>query len=504
MKPINKNNESCTPTSSNCISWQGPSIDFLELCNNASLTEVVYEIAMKMSDIIDVLDVDNYDITCLETGKCGPEEFSDIVNTLTSKLCELYKRDQPVEFDITTATVKLDKDSCFVAEYGQKKDGEYVTEIPVTYLSKMIANSVCLLNKNVEYTQADISNIEKELKEVSSKFNKLQNEKLDKKEVDRNCITQSGDVYDAVNSISELLCKYTQTLSSPEALENSFTSQCSDLDIKTLFGSPTEKLSDVPGFTINPKSLSDVIKNIWIVTCDMRNAIENLTKYAKDILVGVCSKYSCDGFITVTINFDKKDFIVYNDSVITITQGNISQEEVVTSEEMNNSNGKIVKQISLNGAMKYTSGITTMFTAKYVDNSSGIDKNGEASCSSVAKPVLSGMFISETQTGFEINFSVNEPSNIVIFKNGKKIVEGDYGIDDYTVPDNQIKPGTKYTYAIGTSDDSLCFSETVVSKNVECPFITFTDLQWNNTSNANNVTSDVQAQWNQEFKQKNY
>lgn len=89
MKPLNINKSSCTEISSNCVIWNGPDISCIGLCKGDTVTEVVYELSTKLCEIIGKLDVDNYDLECLNITTCPPETFEDLLQTLIEKICEI-------------------------------------------------------------------------------------------------------------------------------------------------------------------------------------------------------------------------------------------------------------------------------------------------------------------------------------------------------------------------------------------------------------------------------
>jgi hypothetical protein len=48
MKPLNLDNKPCSPISSNCVIWQGPDIECINICNDDSVSDVVSELATEL------------------------------------------------------------------------------------------------------------------------------------------------------------------------------------------------------------------------------------------------------------------------------------------------------------------------------------------------------------------------------------------------------------------------------------------------------------------------
>ena len=64
MKPLNLDNSPCTPTSSNCVIWQGPNIPCIKLCTGDTISDVVYKLATELCTVLDTLNITAYDLTC--------------------------------------------------------------------------------------------------------------------------------------------------------------------------------------------------------------------------------------------------------------------------------------------------------------------------------------------------------------------------------------------------------------------------------------------------------
>ena len=82
MKPLNLDNSQCSPVSSNCVIWQGPNIDCIDLCTGDSISTVVYKLATELCEIMNQLDLTNLDLACLKVGTNPPETFSELIQLL--------------------------------------------------------------------------------------------------------------------------------------------------------------------------------------------------------------------------------------------------------------------------------------------------------------------------------------------------------------------------------------------------------------------------------------
>lgn len=103
MKPINADNPGCDPISSNCVIWQGPDLGCIGLCKGDSVSQVVYKLAKEICSILDTLNIESYDIECLNVGGCDPVDFKALIQVLINKICDLENID-------TTTTITTDTD----------------------------------------------------------------------------------------------------------------------------------------------------------------------------------------------------------------------------------------------------------------------------------------------------------------------------------------------------------------------------------------------------------
>ena len=89
MRPLNLDNSPCTPTSSNCVIWSGPSLGCINLCTGDTISDVVAKLATELCTILDTLNVSNYDLACLNLNTCAPSDFEQLIQLLIDKVCAL-------------------------------------------------------------------------------------------------------------------------------------------------------------------------------------------------------------------------------------------------------------------------------------------------------------------------------------------------------------------------------------------------------------------------------
>lgn len=84
---------SCIETSSNCVTWQGPNIPCIGLCEGDSITDVIYKLASEFCNLQEMLGIDNFDLSCITipegSSYSSPTNIEELLGLMIDKLCEL-------------------------------------------------------------------------------------------------------------------------------------------------------------------------------------------------------------------------------------------------------------------------------------------------------------------------------------------------------------------------------------------------------------------------------
>lgn len=120
IKPLNSDTSGCNPTSSNCVIWQGPDIECLNLCKGDTISDVFFQLACLVCTLKDQLDVDTYDLTCLNLATCDlPHTFREFIQVVINKLCELEALIEAGSEEVQAAAGEIvTVASCFTASLG--------------------------------------------------------------------------------------------------------------------------------------------------------------------------------------------------------------------------------------------------------------------------------------------------------------------------------------------------------------------------------------------------
>ncbi len=149
----------CSPTSSNCVIWGGPDLQCINLCKGDNITDVIEKIALEICTILDTLNITAYDLTCFNLANCSPQNFTDLINFLIVKVCELDNASTSTEGGTTPPVPSsgcptdcfVDVASCFVTGG--------VTTMNLTNYVTTIGTRICTLVTTITLQQNQIDNL---------------------------------------------------------------------------------------------------------------------------------------------------------------------------------------------------------------------------------------------------------------------------------------------------------------------------------------------------------
>ena len=293
MKPLNLDNKPCSPISSNCVVWQGPTLDCIDLCTGDTVSDVVAKLAEELCTILDQTNVSNYDLSCLGITSCGPVDFKALIQLLIEKICEL----QGVTPTETTSSSTCPDCVVTVASCFQV-DG--ATTMQLLDYVQMIANKVCALINQIGELQTQISNLDVRVTALENKADPtftlpsiLVNCTLD------DGVIVAGNAYSIDEVLNALVnddvygyCALLGATGLPSELLSAVATQCvAGADISLDGRVPFSTLGGWAGDS--PSSIAGAITNLWLVVCDTYSYLSKLS-FPESIVT------STDNTVTVT------------------------------------------------------------------------------------------------------------------------------------------------------------------------------------------------------------
>ncbi len=262
MKPLNLDNRPCSPISSNCVVWQGPTLECIDLCTGDTISDVVAKLAEELCTLLDQTNVTNYDLACLGITACGPKDFQALIQLLIDKICDLY--DLPTDGTRTETACPdcpVQVASCFIVE-GQ-------TTMQLADYVQMIGSRVCNLIDQIGELQTEIDNLTIRVQILED----TPPPTFSIPPVTFLCPIGSlnaGTPYPVDNAlqtlVNSLICPLTEVLGTPSEISDAIQIPCS-------FGTD---ITSNPNWDASPTTLADSVTNIWIVLCRVYDLISDI------------------------------------------------------------------------------------------------------------------------------------------------------------------------------------------------------------------------------------
>lgn len=283
MKPLNLNKESCDPISSNCVIWQGPNLECINLCKGDSVSNVVAKLAEELCKVLDTLNIDTYDVSCLNLGDCGPKDFEALIQLLITKICELEGITPPTPGGAAGCPdCVVNIAPCF---YYTNPLGDQETTMQLSDYVAAIGNYICTL-------AGQIQTINSTLTSFNIRITTLENEPaptLELPSLNPVCISTPGTPVNLATFVSLLeqqFCELRTATGNPNALYQSLLAQCVGLNQASQLQG-VGVMSDLTGWNDTVSNLAQGFTNMWLTLCDIRTAV-------KSIQDTCCTGTTCD------------------------------------------------------------------------------------------------------------------------------------------------------------------------------------------------------------------
>ena len=274
MKPINLDNSPCSPISSNCVIWQGPDIPCIKLCRGDTISDVIHKLAIELCNIMDLLDVNGYDLSCFDLASCKPQNIQELIQFLIERICALEAVDAAAAATPTTtgsaarstsADTLVTVAPCFVV-------GTTTVMTIVEYAQAMgtricgIIDQITIINTQIDSLNTRVATLEGTTVVFPPTPSIVINCNIGTL-ISGNAYTIDSVLDQLINNVTNGYCAYTSVLGTPSNITSSFTPGC-------VFGAP---ITTDPNWTVVPTDLSETLTNIWIAICSIYSSITPLT-----------------------------------------------------------------------------------------------------------------------------------------------------------------------------------------------------------------------------------
>ena len=275
MKPLNLDNSPCSPTSSNCVIWQGPDLDCIKLCKGDTVSDVIAALATELCTILDQLNVNNYDLSCFASTACPPADFQALIQFLIDQICALEGVTPTTKDTSGCPDCVVTVAACFI-------EGTTTTMQLVDYVN-MIAARVCTI-------LTTITDLQNQINEIDIRVTVLENTPppvFTLPTITVDCTLQDspyigfGGPATAINTVLSALinddtygyCALRTATGLPAALTVAVASQCITSGTTSLFYGTPMGTAYSGTWVGTPTTVADAITDLWISICDIRNFV---------------------------------------------------------------------------------------------------------------------------------------------------------------------------------------------------------------------------------------
>jgi hypothetical protein len=281
MLPTNNGkNLPCTPISSNCVIWQGPDIECINLCNGDTVSDVVGKLATELCALIDATCECNPDLTGLNPN-CIPgidasTPLVDVLNAIITQACE-SSTGTTNNLNVSERRVAADGNlllpECL---YYNDEFGNPVTELPINEFVVYLANEICGIQNSIVLINGAIENFETRIGILENCVLPCKPQKDVITEVVSSCLFPGDTVLVStlLLAIEKDYCTFKTSVGTPQDIYNSIA-------LQGIFGT-TERLSgpgtfgSLSAWVNAPANLSQSHKDQWIVLNDLYSALKDI------------------------------------------------------------------------------------------------------------------------------------------------------------------------------------------------------------------------------------
>jgi hypothetical protein len=269
MLPVGSNTKSstCSVLSSNCVIWHGADIPCIGLCKSDTVTDVI----LKLGELVCNIEGKAGDITvnteCLGSGSVTWENYNDLIQYLTDRLCNLYTIVNDI---VIPSPINLTADvaTCLQAAAGGATLGvvEYAELIGTTLCTAL--SDITTLESTVSTHSTQITTINNTLSTLNLTYAPINSTYV--------CLSTGADtLVNIVATIEQELCDLELQTGSPAELAVGLQPYC-DLTNEPALSAAGTMATAYPEWNVTVSNLAQSMKNLWITVCDMRTKVNLL------------------------------------------------------------------------------------------------------------------------------------------------------------------------------------------------------------------------------------
>lgn len=271
MRPLNLDNSPCSPTSSNCVIWQGPDIPCIKLCAGDSISDVIFKLATELCTIMDELKVSNYDLACFNSTACPPVDFQGLIQFLINQICAGGNG------QVLQSTPASGCPDCVVTVAACFIEGTNTTMQLVDYVN-LIAQRVCSIINEIQLINDSIANLINITNSLQFQIDNIPQYQLPN--ITLACAIGHYSIGSQVSLdtlvdvfLNTVWCPFVAATGTSSELLSAVSQKCVlDTTLQLANGQPFSANANWIA-DVNYNTVADAINNLWVVLCDLRTYV---------------------------------------------------------------------------------------------------------------------------------------------------------------------------------------------------------------------------------------
>jgi hypothetical protein len=296
----NLSKENCSPISSNCVIWQGPDIECINLCNGDTVSDVTYKLAEEICILKENIGVTDVDLTCLvkvcQTTPEPSKTLANVLELLISKVCCLSDivKDLPVP-GASYIEPTLVYPACFSP----------LSSDVLSQFTRNLAEKICDISDQVDLNTSGIADLDNRVTDlealVPTPLPTLPS-----------CLSGSAEVLDdLVENLESEFCAIKDALGDSGQLTIAADQICDNLNSQKQLMDSTQTMSGITGWVLTPQNFAESVNNLWLTVCDIRSAVRSIldnccAPTCDAIKIDFYQRWSSDDATLLQLNFRSK------------------------------------------------------------------------------------------------------------------------------------------------------------------------------------------------------
>ncbi|MCB1713388.1 MAG: hypothetical protein KDH96_13250, partial [Candidatus Riesia sp.] len=269
MLPINnKAAKGCTPISSSCVIWNGPDLPCIDLCKGDNIDTVIYEIATELCNLLDLVDLQNYENI--------PENINDAQDLIQALIDNLSNEVECCDNEAPASEQIITMASCF---WYTNNTNDTVTTATLEEYTRMIGAKLCDLVTTVNNNTTAIQQLNDQVNQNTANYQELTDDIATGALMPQFASRTSGETgttNDGLRALENSYLNLKDATGSADALYKAALAAGSNLNTENRLDGQG-KMNSILGWVDSVSSLADSVNNLWLTVLDARKGLNALS-----------------------------------------------------------------------------------------------------------------------------------------------------------------------------------------------------------------------------------